>query len=145
MKRTRLVLTLACTFILITNFVIAQETDLDASIDRGSTIYSSNCASCHMINGTGIQGVYPPLANADSLMNDIPRLVTSVLKGVQGPTVVNGVAYYGAMQSYSLTDKQVADLLNFMRNSWGNEGDAVSPADIQPALQLQERERTNRD
>jgi len=131
----------AFTFTLASSISMAQEIDLDASIKRGSTIYSSNCASCHMMNGTGIQGVYPPLMNADSLMNDIPRLVTSVLKGVQGPTVVNGVEYNGAMQSYSLTDKQVADLLNFMRNSWGNKGDAVSPSDIQPALQ----ESTNSD
>ena len=87
-----------------------------------------------MINGTGIQGIYTPLTKADSLINDKTRLVKSILEGVKGPTVVNGVKYDGTMQSYSLTDKQVSDLLNYIRNSWGNKGEAILPEEIQSLL-----------
>jgi len=133
MKLVRVILVVA--FALLSDRAVAQEFDLDASIRRGSTVYSSNCSSCHMFNGTGIQGVYPPLTGADSLINDLPRLVKSILEGVQGPTVVNGVDYDGEMESYALTDRQVSDLLNYIRNSWGNEGEAILPEQIQPALQ----------
>ena len=128
-------------FVLLFSHVKAQEFNFEASVERGSTLYSSNCSSCHMVNGTGMQGVYPPLTGADSLMNDIPRLVVSILEGVEGTTKVNGVEYNGTMQSYSLTDKEVADLLNYMRNSWGNEGEIIVPEEIQPALEKENKEQ----
>ena len=113
-------------FALLCNPILAQEFDLEASIQRGNTIYSSSCASCHMMNGTGISGVYPSLAGADSLMNDIPEMLTWILDGGE----VNGVSH-----SFSLTDREVSDLLNYIRNSWGHEGDAILPEEVQPALQ----------
>lgn len=128
-------------FVLLFSHTKAQEFNLEASIEQGSTLYSSKCSSCHMVNGNGIQGVYPPLTGADSLMKDIPRLVASILEGVEGTTKVNGVEYNGTMQSYSLTDKEVADLLNYMRNSWGNEGEVIVPVEIQHALEKENKEQ----
>lgn len=116
-------------FALLTSQALAQDFNMDASVDRGRTIYSSNCVSCHMTNGAGITGVYPSLADAESLMNDIPTLVTSILIGGE----INGVSH-----SFSLTDQEVSDLLNYIRNSWGNEGDAVLPEEVQPALKENE-------
>jgi len=113
---------------------MGQDFDLSASIDRGKSIYSSKCASCHMVDGTGIRGIYTPLTEADSLINDKTRLVKSILVGVKGPTEVNGVKYDGEMQSYSLTDKQVSDVLNYIRNSWGNKGEAILADEIQSLL-----------
>ena len=113
-------------FILLSNQAIAQDFDLDSSIQRGRTIYSSNCVSCHMMNGTGISGVYPALAGADSLMNDIPGMVDWILNGDE----INGVSH-----SFSLTVREVSDLLNYIRNSWGNEGEAVLPEDVQSTIQ----------
>lgn len=116
-------------FALLSNPVLAQEFDLEASIQRGNNIYSSSCASCHMMNGTGISGVYPSLAGADSLMNDIPEMLTWILDGGE----VNGVSH-----SFSLTDREISDLLNYIRNSWGHEGEAILPEQVQPALQESE-------
>jgi len=118
----------------LTNLAMGQDFDLSASIERGKSIYSSKCASCHMADGTGIRGIYTPLTGADSLINDKTRLVKSILVGVKGPTVVNGIKYDGEMQSYSLTDKQVADVLNYIRNSWGNKGEAILADEIQSLL-----------
>lgn len=130
MKQLKLILIIG--FALLTNQVIAQDFDLDASIKRGSTIYSSNCGSCHMTNGTGIPGVYPALAGADSLMNDVPGMVTSILNGGE----VSGMSH-----SFSLSDQQVSDLLNYIRNSWGNEGEAILPEEVR--TDLQETEENN--
>lgn len=118
-------------FALLTNQGFAQDFDLEASIQRGGTIYTSNCVSCHMVNGTGINGVYPSLAGVDSLMNDVSRMLNAIL---------NGDEVNGASHSFSLTDQEASNLVNYIRNSWGNEGEAVLPEEIQPALQESEEQ-----
>jgi nitrite reductase (NO-forming) len=82
-----------------------------------------------MADGTGINGLYPSLANADSIMNDIPGMVNSILNGGE----VSGMSH-----SFLLSDQQVSDLLNYIRNSWSNEEEAVLPEEIQPALHKSE-------
>lgn len=116
MKLIKLILVAG--FALLTNQVFAQNFNLEASIQRGGTVYSSNCASCHMTDGTGINGLYPSLAGADTLMNDVPGMLNWILHG----DVINGVSH-----SFSLTDREVSDLLNYIRNSWGHEGEAILP------------------
>lgn len=127
MKLIKLILIVG--FVLLANQSFAQDFDLESSMQRGSTVYSSNCVSCHMVDGTGISGVYPTLAGADSLMNDVPRMLKSILDGGE----INGVSH-----SFSLTDQEASDLVNYIRNSWMNEGEAVLPEDIQSALQESE-------
>lgn len=109
-----------------------QNFDLKASIVRGKTIYNSQCASCHMEEGNGIEGVFPTLIKSD-YFTDKNRLVKVVTTGLRGPIVVNGVNYDGEMPATDLTDEQVADVLNYVRNSWGNEAKAVLPSEIQQA------------
>ncbi|MBP6180487.1 cytochrome c [Flavobacterium sp.] len=109
-----------------------QNFDLKESISRGKSIYNTQCASCHMEDGNGIEGVFPPLAKSDYL-KDKNRLVKVVTTGLRGPIVVNGVNYDGEMPANKLTDKQVSDVLNYVRNSWGNQAKAVLPAEIQQA------------
>lgn len=113
-------------FALFVNQGFAQDFELESSIQRGESIYSSSCSSCHMMDGTGISSVYPALAGADSLINDVPGMLNSILNGGE----INGVSH-----SYSLTDQEAADLVNYIRNSWGNEGEAILPEEIQPAIQ----------
>jgi len=87
-----------------------------------------------LVNGAGIPGVYSPLIGVDSLLSDKSRMVKSVLVGVQGPIEINGVEYKGDMRSFTLTDRKVSDLLNYIRNSWRNEGEAILPDEIQSFL-----------
>ena len=76
-------------------------------------------------------GVFPPLAKSDFLMADVDRSIRTVLHGRSGPITVNGQNYNGAMPPQTLlTDEQVSDVLTFIRNSWGNSGDAVLPARV---------------
>jgi mono/diheme cytochrome c family protein len=104
--------------------------DLKASITRGKEIYAIQCMSCHQENGEGIEGAFPPLAKSDYLMADKKRSVTQVLKGLTGEIKVNGKTYNGDMPALDLTDEEVSDVLNYVRNSWGNKGDAVKPTDV---------------
>jgi nitrite reductase (NO-forming) len=107
--------------------------DLKASIQRGSDIYSTQCITCHMDQGQGLEGVYPPLAKSDYLMADKKRSIQQVIHGASGEMKVNGVVYNGEMQAFDLSDEEVSDVINYIRNSWGNKGDAVKPADVKAA------------
>lgn len=119
---------------LASQISFSQSINLQASIAKGKSIYNANCVACHMANGEGIASVFPPLAGADNL-DDVDRLVKSIVLGERGKITVNGVNYNGEMTGFSnLSDEEVADLLNYIKNSWGNKGKAILPKDIQPAL-----------
>lgn len=109
-----------------------QDFDLKASVARGKTVFDSQCASCHMEDGNGLEGVFPTLVKSD-YFTDKNRLVKVVTTGLRGPIVVNGVNYDGEMPANVLTDEQVSDVLNYVRNSWGNKAEAILPSEIQYA------------
>jgi nitrite reductase (NO-forming) len=106
-----------------------QTFNLPESIKRGKEAYVTECQNCHMENGEGLAGVYPPLAKADYLKKPVNHLIDVILKGLEGEIVVNGVKYNTPMppQAY-ISDEKTADILNYIRNSWGNKASAVTPA-----------------
>lgn len=110
-----------------------QKFDLKSSVARGQEIYIAQCMSCHMENGEGIEDVYPPLAKSDYLMADKNRSIQNVIHGLSGEIVVNGKPYNTEMTAFDLSDEQVSDVLNYIRNSWGNKGKAVTTGDVAAA------------
>lgn len=104
--------------------------DLKASITRGRESYVTYCLSCHMDQGEGIEGIYPPLAKADYLMADKERAVRQIIFGAKGEMIVNGKTYNAEMTGFDLTDQEVSDLVNYIRNSFGNKGGAVTPEQV---------------
>ncbi len=107
--------------------------DLKASIARGKEAYIAYCISCHMENGEGLEAVYPPLAKADYLMADKKRSIQQVLYGAKGEMKVNGKVYNMEMTGFDLSDQEVSDVLNYIRNSWGNKGGAIKPEEVKAA------------
>jgi mono/diheme cytochrome c family protein len=117
----------------ITTLFSFQQTkpfDLKASMKRGEEIYTNYCISCHMDAGQGIEGVFPPLAKSDYLMADKKRSIQQVLYGVSGEIKVNGKVYNMEMTGFDLTDQDVSDVLNYVRNTWGNKGAPVIPDEV---------------
>ncbi len=111
----------------------AFQTDpLQESIQRGKKVYQWNCQTCHAQNGQGEPSLFPPLAKSDYLMQDRPRAIKQVLYGARGTMVVNGVTYKGEMLAFNeLSDTQIADVLNYVRNSWGNQDlQIITPQDV---------------
>lgn len=105
--------------------------DLSARIAAGGRLYKTYCVGCHQAEGQGIQGTFPPLAKSDYLMTDKSRAIAAVLNGLTGPVEVNGQRYNGVMPPMGhLKDDEIADILSYVRQSWGNEGEAVSAADV---------------
>jgi nitrite reductase (NO-forming) len=107
--------------------------NLKASIERGKNNYTIYCMSCHMEQGEGLEGVYPPLAKSDYLMADKKRSIVQTIKGVSGEMKVNGKVYNGEMTGFDLSDEEISDLLNYVRNSFGNKGGAITPAEVKLA------------
>ena len=104
---------------------------LKESLVRGQKVYTANCESCHMTNGEGIPSTFPPLAKSDYLMKDQKRAIRTVLHGLSGEITVNGANYSMDMPAYDyLTDQEVADVLNYVQNNWGNKAKPVTPAQV---------------
>lgn len=108
-------------FFFLSTIVSAQQS-LGDSYERGKLLYDDFCVRCHLPNGLGESGLVPPLANADFL-DDIKATVHSIKYGIHGPIVVNGVEYDGSMSPMGLEDDEIADVTNFILNSWGNTSD----------------------
>lgn len=100
-------------------------------MERGKKVFNAVCIACHQANGQGIPTLFPPLAKSDYLMADKARSIRVVLKGQSGPITVNGKPYNQVMPPQPLKPQQVADVLTFVRNSWGNTGDAVTVAEVE--------------
>ncbi len=125
-----IVTTVLMSIVTLMSFQKKQKFDLKASIERGKEVYNAQCITCHMEKGEGIEGVFPPLAKSDYLMADKNRSIKQILEGASGEMTVNGTVYNGEMPAIDLTDEQVSDVLNYVRNSWGNKGGAVTPSEV---------------
>lgn len=100
-------------------------------IEKGRRIYAQTCFACHQAEGQGLPGVFPPLAKSDFLMADKARAIRGVIKGQTGEMIVNGQKYNGVMPPVMLNDEQVAQVVTYVMNSWGNTGDVVTVEEVQ--------------
>ena len=98
---------------------------------KGEGVYNANCAACHQPTGKGLAGAFPPLAGSDFLKGDRKKVMGAALFGLSGPITVNGVEYNGVMPSLGhLPDEDLAAALTYVFGSWGNDGAAVSVAEV---------------
>jgi nitrite reductase (NO-forming) len=89
------------------------------------------CFVCHQPNGKGVTGQIPPLAQSDLLMSDKAGAIRGVLQGRTGEVTVNGKKYTGIMVPFGqLKDEQVADVITYVRNDWGNSGEGATPQEV---------------
>jgi len=100
---------------------IDQDSRFTESIKRGKEVYVDMCMSCHMANGEGKLKVYPPLAKSDYLMEKREASIRAIKYGLRGKIVVNGITYKKMMSRLGLLDDEVADVMNYITTSWGNE------------------------
>tara|TARA_B100001250_G_scaffold225245_1_gene193183 strand:+ start:147 stop:548 length:402 start_codon:yes stop_codon:yes gene_type:complete len=103
----------------IFNF-IQKEKSFEESISDGKLIYEDFCIQCHLFNGEGIEKIYPPLNNSDYLLKNLDKSIYSIKYGLTGEIIVNGIKYNGVMASQGLEDDEIADVMNYITNSWDN-------------------------
>jgi mono/diheme cytochrome c family protein len=132
MKVTTVVFALAATA-FISASAAAQE-ELKASMERGKKVYEATCLACHQANGGGVPNLNPPLKKTKWVLGDKTTLIKVVLNGMDEEVEINGKYYENTMPPQStLKDEQIADVLTYIRNSFGNKADAVTPEDVKKA------------
>ena len=102
---------------------------------QGAKVYATYCANCHQQDGKGLASLYPPLAGSDYLLEDLPRAACIIKNGQSKEIVVNGVAYSQMMPGNPITNLEVAEVLTFIANAWGNEGGLVGVKDVDKWLE----------
>lgn len=130
MKKIALASFCVLSFVTFISFQQKPKFDLAASSERGKEIYLRNCVSCHMDQGEGLEGIFPPLAKSDYMLADKKRAIKQTLYGITGEMTVNGVKYNGEMNGFDITDEEMSDLMNYIFNSFGNQGGVITPADV---------------
>jgi nitrite reductase (NO-forming)/hydroxylamine reductase len=110
---------------------VAGAAGVAAQVKAGESVYQTVCLACHQADGKGLPGAFPPLAGSDYLLGDKDRAVGVVVRGLEGEVVVNGIKYNSVMPAMTqLSDQEIADALTYAMNSWGNQGGAVTVAQV---------------
>jgi nitrite reductase (NO-forming)/hydroxylamine reductase len=103
-------------------------------ISNGEKLFTANCAACHQADGAGLNGAFPPLAASDYIVDNPMKAVHAVLNGLSGPITVNGKDYNAVMPNLSyMSDSDVADVVTFVMNSFGNKGGEINAAQVAAA------------
>lgn len=98
----------------------------------GKEVYDSVCLACHMRNGSGVPGMHPPLIKSEFVNGDPDQLIKIILEGLKGKIEVQGEIYNSIMPPQAnLSDKQIADVLTFIRSEFGNNSGAILPEQVQ--------------
>lgn len=103
-------------------------TTLAERIEMGKQVYSQTCVACHQTNGEGLPNAFPPLANADFLNEDVDRAIGIVINGLSGEITVNGNKYNSVMTAQNINDEEIANVLTYIYNNWGNNKTEVTPS-----------------
>lgn len=128
MKKLGLILTISILIISCKSSEKKASPELKSSVAEGEKVYQNFCINCHMTNGEGVEGAYPPLANSDYLEKNLKVSIIGIKNGMKGEITVNGKTYNNVMTPMGLSNQEVADVTNYILNSWGNKNDTLITA-----------------
>jgi len=104
---------------------------LEDQVKAGGALFNGTCSVCHQPTGAGLPNVFPPLAKSDYLAADPKRAIGILLHGLTGKVIVNGSEFNSVMPPMNqLNDDEVANILTYVLNSWGNPGGRISAEDV---------------
>jgi len=105
--------------------------NLKSSISRGQAVYAKYCLTCHQVDGSGVANLNPPLIKTKWTLGSKTVLIQQILKGSSGKIEIDGDTFSNTMPPLkTLTDQQIADVLTYVRNNFGNKASAVTPAEV---------------
>lgn len=105
--------------------------DSTASFARGKSLYKTHCLSCHQFDGGGVENMNPPLIQTSYVLGNKARLINIVLKGFNKRVDIGGDTYSNNMPPLAfLTNQQIADVLTYVRNDFGNKASVVKVTDV---------------
>ena len=107
-----------------------------ASIERGKKIYEAACLACHQADGLGVPGMNPTLVKTTWVLGDKKTLIKIILNGLKGGEIeIDGDRFHNPMppQADLMSDKEIADVLTYVRNTFGNKASTVTPTEVKAA------------
>lgn len=131
----KILLGLCFCVVLLNSFTQPKPVDKQV-LERGKKVYETVCMACHQVDGEGIPRMAPPLVKTKWVLGDKKKLIQIVLKGLPGGEIeIDGETFANAMppQETTLTDQQIADVLTYVRNSFGNKASVVSAGEVKVA------------
>jgi len=109
---------------------IKKYSTLKSTIKAGEAVYTQNCLTCHQADGGGVQNMNPPLIKTSYVLGDKAKIIGIVLNGFEHEDI-DGDSFQNVMPSFNyLTDKQIADVLTYVRNSFGNKANRVTITEV---------------
>lgn len=117
-----------------TNEIVASEIpakSFEEQMEFGKQAYMQTCFACHQGEGQGVPNAFPPLAKSDYLNADVDRAIGVILYGLTGEITVNGEKYNSVMTRQSLSSEEIANVLTYVYNSWGNSKQVVTTAMVE--------------
>jgi mono/diheme cytochrome c family protein len=112
------------------NYTLLQD-PVKASIERGKGVFEKYCLACHQANGSGVPGMNPPLKKTKWVLGDKKTLVGILQNGLDEEIEINGNYFNNPMPAQSaLKDQEMADVLTYVRNSFGNSADPVTVDEV---------------
>jgi mono/diheme cytochrome c family protein len=110
-----------------TAFVAADE----ATLKRGAAVYARTCLACHQPTGKGLPPVFPSIAGTPIVVGNPELPIKFILQGLMGPITIEGTTYNSMMPPVGgVSDQDIADVLTYVRQSFGNRGTIVTPAQV---------------
>jgi len=101
------------------------------TLAKGKIVYTNNCMTCHQVDAGGVMGLNPPLIKTEYVLGDQKRLIGIVLNGFNQEIEIDGDTYSNPMPSLGhLSDQQIADVLSYVRNNFGNKASIITPAQV---------------
>jgi mono/diheme cytochrome c family protein len=102
----------------------------DLSATAGKAIYEKYCLACHLATGKGAPPMNPPLTGTSFVLGDKSELIAIVTNGMAG-AAVDGIKYKNVMPGFAfLTDEEIADVLTYIRSSFGNHADQITATEV---------------
>jgi len=123
-------------FIMLSSFLTRSQPGNKTAMQRGLVVYNNTCLSCHQADGMGVQRMNPTLVKTKWVLGDKKVLARILLFGLKGgEIIIDGDDFHNPMPGLAnlLKDEQIADVLTYVRNSFGNKASAVTAADIKQA------------
>jgi mono/diheme cytochrome c family protein len=111
--------------------ILQSQSTSSSSKARGKEVYTKYCLTCHQADGGGVPRMNPPLTQTEYVNGNKQRLIGIVLNGMNIPLEINGDSYENPMASHAfLKDQQIADVLTYVRSSFGNKSTAITAEEV---------------
>jgi mono/diheme cytochrome c family protein len=112
-------------------FVSCQSKNSGIDYSQGEKLYRTHCSACHQADGSGLERLYPPLIQSKTVSEEKEKLIAIILQGLSGPIMIKGEEYNQVMIPHNfLSDKEIADLLSWLRKSFENSGDVIYESEV---------------